>query len=135
MVTPAARREAVALVREKLEVSERRACTMIGICRMTVRYRSQRPDDRQLRERMKTLADERRRFGYRRLHVLLRREGYVVNHKRLFRLYREEKLTVRRRGGRDDGDEGSEKMEATADLLSRAPPAAGAWAMLAAQRL
>jgi hypothetical protein len=49
--------------------------------------------------------------------------------------YRDEKPTVRRRGGRDDGDEGSEKMEATADLLSRAPPAAGAWAMLAAQRL
>jgi len=49
---------------------------------------------------MKAIAHERRRFGYRRLHVLLRREGHVVNHKRLFRIYREEKLTVRRRGGR-----------------------------------
>jgi len=64
MVTPAARREAVALLREGLEVSERRACTMIGICRMTVRYRSTRPDDGLLRERMKALAHERRRFGY-----------------------------------------------------------------------
>lgn len=100
MVTPAARREAVALLREGLEVSERRACTMIGICRMTVRYRSTRPDDGLLRERMKALAHERRRFGYRRLHILLRREGYVVNHKRLFRLYREERLAVRQRGGR-----------------------------------
>jgi len=100
MVTPAARREAVALLREGLEVSERRACTMIGICRMTVRYRSTRPDDGLLRARMKALAHERRRFGYRRLHILLRREGYVVNHKRLFRLYREERLAVRRRGGR-----------------------------------
>ena len=100
MVTPAAMREAIALLREKLQVSERRACTMIGICRMTVRYRSQRPDDGRLRERMKALADERRRFGYRRLHILLRREGYVVNHKRLFRLYKEERLVVRRRGGR-----------------------------------
>lgn len=100
MVTPAARREAVALLREKLEVSERRACTMIGVCRMTVRYRSTRADDSQLRDRMKALAHERRRFGYRRLHILLRREGYVVNHKRLFRLYREERLMVRRRGGR-----------------------------------
>ena len=100
MVTPAARREAVALLREKLEVSERRACKMIGICRMTVRYRSRRLDDGRLRERMKVLADERRRFGYRRLHILLRREGYVVNHKRLFRLYKEERLIVRRRGGR-----------------------------------
>lgn len=100
MVTPAARREAVALLREELEVSERRACTMIGVCRMTVRYRSTRADDGQLRDRMKALAHERRRFGYRRLHILLRREGYVVNHKRLFRLYREELLMVRRRGGR-----------------------------------
>ena len=100
MVTPAAKREAVALLRHRLEVSERRACTMIGICRMTVRYRSSRPDDGLLRERMKALAHERRRFGYRRLHILLRREGYAVNHKRLFRLYREERLAVRRRGGR-----------------------------------
>jgi len=100
MVTPAARREAVALLQEKLKVSERRACTMIGTCRMTVRYRSKRPDDSPLRERMKALAHERRRFGYRRLHILLRREGYVVNHKRLFRLYREERLMVRRRSGR-----------------------------------
>ena len=80
-------------------MSERRACQMIGSCRMTVRYRSTRPTMR-LRERMKAMAHERRRFGYRRMHVLLRREGYVVNHKRLFRLYREERLMVRRRGGR-----------------------------------
>jgi len=64
-------------------LSERRACTMIGICRMTVRYRSQQPDDCRLRERLKALADERRRFGYRRLHILLRPEGFVVNHIRL----------------------------------------------------
>ena len=49
---------------------------------------------------MRVIAQERRRFGYRRLHVLLKREGYVINHKKLFRLYREEKLAVRRRGGR-----------------------------------
>jgi putative transposase len=67
---------------------------------MTVRYKAVRGEDASLRERMKAIAHERRRFGYRRLHVLLRREGYVVNHKRLFRLYREEKLAVRRRGGR-----------------------------------
>lgn len=81
-------------------MSERRACNAIGCCRMTMRYQSTRPDDRDLRDRMTALAHERRRFGYRRLHVLLRREGYEVNHKKLFRLYREEKLTVRRRGGR-----------------------------------
>ena len=67
---------------------------------MTVRYRSRRPDDLGLRERLRTLAHERRRFGYRRLHVLLRREGYRVNHKRVYRLYREEQILVRRRRGR-----------------------------------
>jgi putative transposase len=67
---------------------------------MTVRYRSRKPDDAVLRARLRALANMRRRFGYRRLHVLLRREGFIVNHKRLFRLYREERLLVRRRGGR-----------------------------------
>jgi putative transposase len=81
-------------------MSERRACKAIGCCRMTVRYESTRPDDHDLRERMKAIAHERRRFGYRRVHILLKREGYMVNHKKLFRLYREEKLAVRRRGGR-----------------------------------
>lgn len=100
MVTPAAERKAVAHLVEHHAMSERRACKAIGCCRMTVRYQSARPDDRALRDRMIAIARERRRFGYRRLHVLLKREGHVVNHKRLFRLYREEKLTVRRRGGR-----------------------------------
>jgi putative transposase len=67
---------------------------------MTVRYQARRADDAGLRQRMTAIAHERRRFGYRRLHVLLKREGYLVNHKKLFRLYREERLTVRRRGGR-----------------------------------
>ena len=53
-----------------------------------------------LRQRLKELASERRRFGYRRLHILLRREGIMVNRKKLYRLYREERLTVRKRGGR-----------------------------------
>ena len=100
MVTPAAKREAVVHLRSAFEVSERRACMVIGCARMTVRYRPQRGDDAALRARLRALAHERRRFGYRRLHVLLRREGVVVNHKRLFRLYREERLVVRRRGGR-----------------------------------
>jgi putative transposase len=81
-------------------MSERRACKAIGCCRMTMRYQATRADDTSLRQRMRAIAQERRRFGYRRLHVLLKREGYLINHKKLFRLYREEKLTVRRRGGR-----------------------------------
>lgn len=67
---------------------------------MTVRYETRGSDDHDLRERMKILAYERRRFGYRRLHVLLKREGHVIYHKKLFRIYHEEKLTVRKRGGR-----------------------------------
>jgi putative transposase len=100
MVTPAAKREAVAHLRSAFDMSERRACRTIGCVRMTMRYRCRRPDDAALRQRLRALAHERRRFGYRRLHVLLRREGFTVNHKRLFRLYREERLMVRRRRGR-----------------------------------
>jgi putative transposase len=99
MVTLAVKREAVVHLRSAFEVSERRACSVIEVPRMTVRYRSRRPDDLGLRERLRALAHERRRFGYRRLHVLLRREGYMVNHKRSYRLYCEERLLVRRRRG------------------------------------
>ena len=100
MVTPAARREAVAILVESHEMSERRACAVIGADRTSIRYRGRRPDDHDLRERLRALASERRRFGYRRLHVLLRREGHVVNRKKTQRLYREEGLSVRKRRGR-----------------------------------
>jgi putative transposase len=100
MVTPAARREAVAHLRLAYEVIERRACSTLGAERTSVRYRSTRPDDAAVRARLRELAAIRRRFGYRRLHILLRREGIVMNHKKLRRLYREERLQVRRRGGR-----------------------------------
>ena len=99
-MTPAERREAVAYLAKAFEMSERRACRVVGVDRTSVRYEGMRPDDAMLRRRLKELAAERRRFGYRRLHVLLKREGHVVNRKRVQRLYREEKLTVRRRGGR-----------------------------------
>src|SRR5262249_62162015 len=99
MVTPAAKREAVAHLRSAFDMSERRACRVVGCVRMTARYRSRRADDVQLRARLRTLAQVRRRFGYRRLHVLLRREGFIVNHKRLFLLYCEERLILRPRGG------------------------------------
>jgi len=91
MVTPAVKREAVAHLKGAHGMSERRACMAIACDRMTVRYRSRRPDDRVLRERLRALARERRRFGYRRLLIFLRREGFGVNHKRLFRIYREER--------------------------------------------
>jgi putative transposase len=100
MVTPAAHREAAAYLQSTYEMSQRRACRVIGTDRASVRYQATRPDDAVLRERLRSLAQERRRFGYRRLHVLLRREGEIVNKKRVQRIYREERLTVRRRGGR-----------------------------------
>ncbi|MDD3446639.1 MAG: IS3 family transposase [Zavarzinia sp.] len=100
MVTPAGRREAVAHLRRMLGMSERRACRVIGADRTSVRYHSCRGDDGPLRERLRALALERRRFGYRRLHILLCREGLAVNRKKVQRLYREEGLSVRRRRGR-----------------------------------
>src|SRR5690606_28174300 len=100
MVTPAARREAVAHLCQVHEVSQRRACSVIEADRTSVRYRQRRPDDAALRARLHEMAGLRRRFGYRRLHVLLKREGERINHKKLRRLYAEERLQVRRRGGR-----------------------------------
>ena len=81
-------------------VSQRRACSVLNIDRSTVRYTSVRPDNAHLREAMKAVASERRRFGYRRIHVMLERQGICMNQKKLRRLYREEKLQVRKRGGR-----------------------------------
>ena len=75
-------------------MSERRACRLIKADRKTVRYRSRRPQDHALRGRLRELAAEQRRFGYRRLHILLRAEGQVLNRKKTQRLYREEGLTV-----------------------------------------
>ncbi len=97
MVGPAAKREAVAHLRRDFEMSERRACTVLGVDRTMIRYRSIRPADEELRERLRDLAQERRRFGYRRLFVLLRREGEASGITRIYRLYREEGLAVRRR--------------------------------------
>jgi putative transposase len=77
--------------------SERRACRLVGLARSTCQYRARRDPGTVLHERLRTLAEQRRRFGYRRLTILLRREGLRVNHKRVYRLYREEGLAVRRR--------------------------------------
>lgn len=82
------------------EVSQRRACEVVRAPRSMVRYRHRRPADAALRNRLKDLASERRRFGYRRLNQMLKREGTVVNLKKVRRLYAEERLQVRRRKGR-----------------------------------
>ena len=87
-------------VMERHGLSQRHACELVGLDRSTLRYRCRRPDDSALRQRLKELAAERRRFGYRRLGWMLAREGHALNHKKLYRLYREERLMVRRRRGR-----------------------------------
>lgn len=100
MVGPAAKRDAVAHLQGVLEMSERRACSLVAADRTMVRYRSRRPSDGALRARLRELANQRRRFGYRRLFVLLRREGEPSGINRIYRLYREEGLTVRKRRAR-----------------------------------
>ena len=76
-------------------LSQRRASRLIGLCRNTLRYQPEPDADEALRKRMKEIAEQRKRFGCRRLHVMLKREGLVVNHKRTERIYREEKLLLR----------------------------------------
>ena len=81
------------------DFSQRRACRLLAVDPKTVR-RPERRGDQAVRARLRALAGERRRFGYRRLGILLAREGIAMNHKKLYRLYREEGLAVRRRRGR-----------------------------------
>lgn len=100
MVGPAAKREGVAHLQAVIGLSERRACQIVGADRKMVRYRSCRPPDTELRARLRDLANERRRFGYRRLFILLRREGEPSGVNRIHRLYREEGLSVRKRRAR-----------------------------------
>jgi transposase InsO family protein len=100
MVGPAVKREAVAHLQVKLGLSERRACRLVGVDRKMIRYQSRRPTETELRQRLRVLANERRRFGYRRLFVLLRRDGEPSGINRIYRLYREEGLAVRKRRAR-----------------------------------
>jgi len=100
VVGPVVKREAVAHLRAKLGLSERRACKIVGADRKMIRYQSCRPPEIELRARLRDLANERRRFGYRRLFILLRREGETSGINRIYRIYREEGLTVRKRRAR-----------------------------------
>jgi putative transposase len=98
MVTPAARRAAAQLFRDEHQVSERSACRLAGYSRSSLRRKSLRAQaDRPLEERLLALAAERPRYGYRRLHVFLRREGWAINRKRVYRVYRGLGLAVRRK--------------------------------------
>ncbi len=100
VVSPQALREAVLVMQVEVELSQRRACGLMELYRGTCRYRKRKSEDQPLRVRLRELAEARRRFGYRRLQILLEREGWQVNHKRVYRLYVEEKLSLRRKRGR-----------------------------------
>ena len=89
MVGPAVKREAVAHLSNVLEMSERRACILIAADRKMIRYRSRRPPDAELRARLRDLANQRRRLGYRRLLILLREQDEISDVDRIYRLYRD----------------------------------------------
>ena len=97
MVTPALQREAVRFALGNFDLSERQACELISLARSTFRYEPLADKNGWLRVRIKELAVQRRRFGSRRIGVLLKREGKTVNHKRVERIYRQEGLSLRKR--------------------------------------
>ena len=97
MVSPQARREAVATLKTEWQLSERRACGLVNISTSVLRYQAKPDGNCTLKERIAALAAVRRRFGYRRIHVLLKREGWQINVKRVYRLYRMAGLSVIKR--------------------------------------
>jgi putative transposase len=94
------RKRAVTWAIRERGYSQRRACGLVGLHPKTYRYASRRTSDEGLRARLRELASQRRRFGYRRLWLVLKRQGVRLNRKKLYRLYKEERLSVRKRGGR-----------------------------------
>ena len=97
MVAAAQCRIVLGWARQAFGLAERRACRALGVSRSSIRYRSRRPTRVPLRRRLKELAAVRVSYGYKRLHVLLRREGWRANHKLIYRLYTEEGLALKRR--------------------------------------
>ena len=81
------------------KISQRRVCNLVGVDPKTVR-RERLADPAEIRKKMHEIAGNRRRFGYRRIGILLEREGFMMNEKKLYRLYKEEGLSVRQRRGR-----------------------------------
>jgi len=97
MVSPQAKRVAVTVLMTERDFGVTRACGLVGISRSLYRYRRRRPDSAPLRARIEEIAAVKRRYGYRRVYLRLRREGWRVDRKRVYRLYREAGLAVRRR--------------------------------------
>jgi putative transposase len=97
MVSPQAKRVAVKVLMTERSLGVTRACGLLSISRSLYRYRSRRPDSAPLRARIEEIAAVKRRYGYRRVYLRLRREGWEVNRKRVYRLYHDAGLAVRRR--------------------------------------
>ncbi len=108
MVSPAQRRELVGWAKDCFQLTERRACRALAVHRAVhramIRYQSTRPPQEPLRARLHELARDRISFAYLRLHVMLRREGWIVSHKRVYRLYRQEGLSLTRKRPRPRAD-------------------------------
>ncbi|MGK5595572.1 MAG: IS3 family transposase [Parachlamydiaceae bacterium] len=81
-------------------ISERRACLLVGVNRATVRYKERRIEDGKLSDSIRAIAIEKKRFGYRRIHMVLKKKGFKVNHKKVYRIYQKLGLKVLKRGGR-----------------------------------
>ncbi|MCA9583397.1 MAG: IS3 family transposase, partial [Myxococcales bacterium] len=97
MVNPAARREAAGWLGTEFGVSQRRACRVLGLHLATCRYKAKATDAEGVRDRLRELAECRPRWGYRFLHDMLHREGFIINHKRVYRLYKLEGLVLRKK--------------------------------------
>ena len=134
-MTPDAKRKAVAHVVSVHGLSQRRACEVLAVDRSSVRYRSVRPDDTAERAAMMAVAAKRRQFGSplagngllanrerRRIHIMLERQGIVMNLKKVRRLYSEERLQVRKRGGRKRALETRRPMAVPQAANDRCPP-------------
>lgn len=104
---------------EEFRRSQRRSCGLLGMWRSSCRYRSKRTDDERIREKLRELALRHTRWGYRTLETILRRDGVVINHKRVWRLYKEEGLRLPRKRPRREARPRAQKLEAARGLNDR----------------
>ena len=118
MVKPAVRRKMAEYLRKRYSVGLRRICGRLQMARSTMYYESQGREDEALREALKETAIKRRRWGYRMLSLILGRRGFRDNHKRIYRIYREEGLQVKRRSKRKTAKWRGEKPQSSAGRYS-----------------
>jgi len=97
VVTTEAKRQTVKHLQERFGQSRRRICRLIGLSLSTWHYKAKPDDNPQIRQRLKDFSGIRHRWGYRKMHEILRREGIIINHKRTEKLYREEGLLLKKR--------------------------------------